>query len=618
MPVHFYDRQHQIGDLLPKLMEASSWGFDTETTGLNRFEDKVIAVQIGNERDQHVIDTRNVNIEPLRPFFESKKVKKVAHNAAFDWNMVMTSFKMDIEGLRCTMMAEQLLHVGRKFSGFGLAVILEERMDIVMSKEERMTFTHHKGPYTENQIEYMAKDVRYLLPLCKIQCADMANDGVGQTWALECEAIAPFESMGLNGFKMDVPAWSGLIKTNADEAEEKRIKMDEFARQYWETDMFGDVCINYGSPKQMLDLLHRMRVTIRMKNHATGKEEDILIPNTNDASLKLVEKVPFIDLLKRKRTLDKMVSTYGQKFLDSIRDDTGRIHFELKQLGTETGRPASRKTSSYNPLNIPRDKRYRHAFIADPDYLIETDDYAACELRIWAEVSQDPGLCEAFRRGEDIHSYVGSKLFKMEVSKTVNSDKRQLTKPVNFGIAYGMGVWTLYYRALGEGLNVTIDEMKALYKTYTQTEFVQGVKYLRETGKSSVERGYATTIGGRRRYWLAPNPNNRETFPNGAADKKYRGVIGSMEREAGNMEIQGTCSDMIKRALRLIYDAIKERGFRTELKNMPYDEIVTMTHKDDSPEFVEIKRKLMIQAAEEYVKTVPMEVEGEVMGCWTK
>lgn len=621
MNVVFINRQQQVCDLLPKVMEQKNLGFDTETTGLDPFKDEVIAVQIGNEDVQYVIDAREVNLEPLKPFFDSKANKKILHNASFDWSMLYKTKGIDLEGMRCTYIAEKLLFNGKKESGFSLDAVLESRLGVKLDKSIRMSFENHRGAFTQAQIDYMAADIKYLVPLAKEMSRDLQRDGLGPTWVLECEAIAPFDSMGLNGFKLDADKWRESIEYNRGKAEEAREMMDDMIRSFWVTDMFGNVMINYDSPQQILELMRdKMKIKVPQRNPQTGKEELMIVQNTNGQGLKLAHKVPFVKLLSEYRTYQKMISTYGQKFIDNIHPITGKLHFKLNQLGTATGRPTSRKGSAYNPLNIPRDKKYRHAFIADDDYVIETDDYSGCELRIWAELSQDPGLCEAFRNHIDVHSYVGQKLFSVEVSKHVNSHIRQITKPLNFGIAYDMSPMTLYFRCLAEGVDtITFEEIKRLYNIYTKQEFKVGVDYLREVGRKAIqEDGYATTINGRRRYWLHPNPENRTMFPKGEKDQKYRGVISKMQREAGNMPIQGCNADMTKRALRLIWDAKKERGFRTEFKNMPYDEIVTMTHKDDSPEFVEIKRKLMIQAGEEFVKTIPIEVEGAVMGSWTK
>ena len=619
MEITFIDKQHQVDELLPTLMSKPAWGFDTETTGLDFHKDKVLSVQLGNSLGQFVIDTRDVSLEPLRPFFESKEVKKVAHNASFDWSMMWMNYKIDVEAVRCTMMAEQILNVGRKHSGYGLAKVLESRLEIAMEKEVRKTFKDHRGPFTQDQIEYMGADVEHLLPLCQAQIADLVRANLTKTWTVECEAIAPFETMGLNGFKLDKEGWLALVKENQEKLDGVEEKMNEFAKQWWPTDMFGEVNINYGSSPQMLDLLHRMRVTVPSKNKTTGEEIQVPIPNTNDSMLKLVSDSPFVKLLQEHRGYAKLLSTYGMSVLDKVRDDTGRIHFRLNQLGTETGRPAARKgDSDYNPLNIPSDKRYRHAFIADPDYVIETDDYAGQELRIWAHLSQDPGLVEAFQKGIDIHSYVATKLFGVPVSKTQNADKRKLTKPMNFGIAYAMGPDTLYQRMRGDGVEVTRKEVQEIYDTYTQKEFKTGVDYLRSMGRLALEQGYATSLNDRRRYFRLPDASDRDKYPMGRADRAFRAQEGSIRREGGNAKIQMSGSDMLKRGMRLIWDKVKERRFRTEFKNAPYDEIVTMTHKDDSPEFVEIKRKMMVQAAEELVTSVPMEVEGEVMRCWTK
>ncbi len=109
MNVKLLRTTQEVHELLPTIMAKPSWGFDTETTGLDPLTDKVLMAQLGNMHEQFVIDTRTASLEPLRPFFESTEHKKVAHNMAFDWKMIKANYKIEIENSRDTILAEYLL-----------------------------------------------------------------------------------------------------------------------------------------------------------------------------------------------------------------------------------------------------------------------------------------------------------------------------------------------------------------------------------------------------------------------------------------------------------------------------------------------------------------------------
>lgn len=184
-------------------------------------------------------------------------------------------------------------------------------------------------------------------------------------------------------------------------------------------------------------------------------------------------------------------------------------------------------------------------------------------------------------------------------------------------IAYGMSAYSLVEKVNGDGHPMTIDEGKMIFRNY-ERDFQTGVNFLRNAGTQALEQGWLRNIGGRRRYWILPDSENLAKYPGGASDPSYHGRLGGIKREGGNFLIQSVNADMTKHAMVLIRNYKKKHGTRTEFMNQVYDEIVTRTHVDDSPHFSEIKRKLMLEAAQHYLKNIPMEVEGSVGPTWTK
>lgn len=610
----------EVSELLPRLMEKPCWGFDTETTGLNPLRSKVLMVQIGTQNEQYVIDTRKASIEPIRPFLESEFHKKIVHNAGFDWKMIKVNFNIEMECVRDTFFAEKLLFNGKKFSGFGLPDVLFSYLNVEVSKEVRGVFGKGMihGDYTEEMIAYAARDVEYLFPLAWEQARALERDTLQHVWLIECNALPAFCEMELEGQYLDIDGWRQILLENKESARLLEEDMDLLAAPYVGEDLFHKPDINYQSDKEVLKLLQDMGLRARQQNKGSGRWEDVLISSTGAKVLKKIIGSPFVDQLKRLRSLHKRISTYGQTFIDAVDLGTGRIHPRFRQIGTETGRPAAAGKGAVNMLNIPRDKRMRNCFRGDSNELVETDDFSGCELRIWAELSQDPKLCEAFRQGVDIHCYVASSVYNVPVTKkNENAHLRTPAKAINFGIAYGMGAYTLVEQLNGQGFPMELAEGKKIFKKYN-SEFAAGVGYLRAMGALAKRQGWLANLSGRRRYWRLPDPNNKEQFPRGREDPIYLGIVSGIEREGGNYLIQSVNADMTKMAMHGIRKLRKQRGFRTKFMNQVYDEIVTRTHKDDSAEFHPLKQKIMIEAAESLLKSVPMEVDGHVGSCWTK
>jgi len=279
------------------------------------------------------------------------------------------------------------------------------------------------------------------------------------------------------------------------------------------------------------------------------------------------------------------------------------------------------KVANINPLNIPAKAEYRHSFVAEDieDYCIETDDYSGCETRIWGELSLDPQLLYIFDNGIDSHCFVGSKLYRVEVTKdNENAIYRKPAKQLNFGIAYGMSFYKLFEDLNADGFPTTLDEAKKLFDTYSEEIFPVGVNYLRSKGVLASQQGYLSNLNGRIRHWRLPDPYNKTLFPKGKQDPKYKSILSKIQRDGGNFEIQSVNADITKRAMIDIRAFIKEHNVRSKIINAVYDEVVTETHKEDSKWFWKEKQRIMREAAEVWLKRVPMEVSGTVLPYWTK
>jgi DNA polymerase-1 len=426
-------------------MEKRIWGVDTETTGLSHVDDKVLLVQIGDKDNQYLIDTRMTNIEPLRPFFESNNHAKIGHNLKLDYKMIKSNFGIDMERPRDTFLAEKILFNGAKFDGFSLKDCMDSHLGIKMDKNLQKSFIDHQGPFSNAQLEYAANDVKHLETLLMRQCDGdgkefngLRKDKLYDTWILESNCIPCFGDMEVHGLSLAKDKWREIFEENLSQAKKLATEMDELAKPYCsKINLWGEPEINYGSPDQVLKLMHRMELHVTERDFSSGRTVHHLPLKSDDATLKKMGQYPFVRMLQDYRSYMVMYGTFGESFIKAVHPKTGRIHPLFHQIGTETGRPATASDSPVNMLNIPRDKRMRNCFVAPEDYVIETDDFSGCELRIWAHLSQDPQLCQALQEGKDLHCYVASKLYGKPVSKTENAELRTPAKSLNFGRPVG-------------------------------------------------------------------------------------------------------------------------------------------------------------------------------------
>jgi DNA polymerase I len=439
----FIQQQSELEKIIPNLLKKEAWGVDTETTGLDPHVNKVILLQIGRPEEVYVIDTRTVNIEPLSaPFLENKDIFKIFHNAKFDYKMLRGTFGTSMENIRCTFLAEKILSAGLTHymsSEHKFDKVAFKRIGKVIENKEALqkSFIGHTGPFTPAQIEYAGTDAGYLLPVYKAQVVHLTEQKLMHTMKLESEACLAFGDMEFEGMLLDPAAWSKILRENLEEVSRLQAEMDKIVEKYIGTNLFGEVDINYGSPAQMLSLLKKMGIMINRYDFETKEDVTELIKKTDNNSLKQVKGDPFVDLLRKWRSFNIRVNNFGDSYIEAIHPHTGCIHPNFWQIGTGTGRPASGE-SEVNPLNVPREQKYRSCFICEKDEVVESDDFSGCESRILAHISQDPKMIDIFNRGEDIHCGAATELYGVTVTKNnENKHLRTPAKALNFGRPIG-------------------------------------------------------------------------------------------------------------------------------------------------------------------------------------
>jgi len=336
---------------------------------------------------------------------------------------------------------------------------------------------------------------------------------------------------------------------------------------------------NINSPKQLgIILFDKMALTAKgLKKTAGGAR------STRESELEKLKDVhPIIASILAYRELQKLLSTYIDN-IPHVVDAEGRIHPTWHQDGTATGRFSS---SNPNVQNIPVREGLgavvRDAFVAPKGHVLLAFDYSQIEMRVLAMLSGDPGLTEIFQSGDDIHTSVASRVFRVK-PEDVTKEMRRRAKVINFGIIYGMGV-----NALKQNLGSTRDEAQEFYDQYFVT-FPSIAAYFEEVKKEATKKGYTETIMGRRRYF--PNLRSRLPF-----------MKAMSERMAMNAPIQGTAADFIKIAMQNADRAIEKAKISKEAQLIlqVHDELIFEV-KDD-PQVIkkvtELVRGAMVAASQ--------------------
>ncbi|KHD89876.1 MAG: DNA polymerase I [Bdellovibrio sp. ArHS] len=317
---------------------------------------------------------------------------------------------------------------------------------------------------------------------------------------------------------------------------------------------------NVGSPKQLGGILFEKMGLPAAKKTKTGYSTDEEVLSGLDH--------PIAKLILQWRELSKLKSTYVDALPTMIDPKDDRVHTSFNQALTTTGRLSSTHPNLQNiPIKTVRGQQVRKAFIAAPRMKLLSVDYSQIELRILAHISEDPNLCKAFAEDLDIHAATASEIYNVPLNQ-VTSDLRRSAKAVNFGIAYGQGAF-----GLAENLGISRTEAKDIIERYF-TRFKNVREYIEGTVKKAHEQGYVETLFGRRRYIEELKSKNM-------ALKKFG------ERAAINAPIQGTASDLVKKAMIEVFEKVPVR-----MLLQVHDELIFEGTEEDltkySPELVKI------------------------------
>jgi DNA polymerase-1 len=452
-----------------------------------------------------------------------------------------------------TEVAAYLINAGSR--EIALNDLLQKYLGIELDNSPGDLFTSDWDPsitcYLQELWRVLSKELEAM------SCLDLYNQ-------IEMPTMHVLAAMEATGIAIDSKEMKSLLDFfGKEEAEATSLAYKEVGHEF-----------NAASPKQLQVVLFEELKLPKTKKIKTGF-------STDAESLEWLfstTKHPVLASLLRIREVGKLRTTV-EGLLNSTKADS-RIHTTFQQTTTATGRLSSTEPNLQNiPIRSDEGRRIRNCFIAQEPFVdLLTADYSQIEMRIMAHLSDDKGLLEAFRTGEDLHSTVGAQVFDVPVSK-VDADMRRQIKAMSYGLAYGLSSY-----GLANQLDISPTDASILMSKYF--ERFGGIQdYLKEVVKIAREKGYTETILGRRRYLPDLNHENR-------------GRREMAERMALNAPIQGSAADIIKVAMLNVEKAMKSENLASRLLLQVHDELIFEIAKGEHEVMEALVRKQMGSAFE--------------------
>lgn len=546
----------QFAALLDKLSRANTIGIDTETTSLDAMNASLVGISIAFQAGEAVyipvghsltaapeqLDLQDV-LGRLKPHLGNPALKKIGQNLKYDQH-VFANYGIALNGIAGDAMLAS--YIIESHLGHGLDELSERWLGL-----ETITYESLCGKGAKQigfadvaigqATEYAAQDADFALRLEAHLRAQMDEKQLEMYEKMELPVAQVLFEMERNGVQIDR---AELARQSAElGAELMKLEQQAYAA--------ADQPFNLNSPKQLQEILFdKMGIPTKgLKKTAKGGI------STNEAVLEqLAPDYPLPKIILQNRSLAKLKSTYTDKLPEMISPKDGRVHTTYAQAVAITGRLASNNPNLQNiPIRTAEGRRVRRAFTAPQGSVIVSADYSQIELRIMAHLSGDKTLIAAFQNGEDVHRRTAAEVFGT-APENVSSEQRRYAKTINFGLIYGMGQYGLA-KSLG------IDNLSA--KNFIDRYFARypGVaEYMQRTKEQAAAQGYVETLFGRRLY--LPDIRNKNANARAGA-----------ERAAINAPMQGTASDLIKRAMIDVRNCLSD-GIGSKLVMQVHDELV--------------------------------------------
>ncbi len=498
-------------------------------------------------------------------------VAKTAHDAKTA-RRALRRAGAELRGLRMdTMLASYLVNASRRYHA--LEDLAAERLSLEVPL---LPVPDRKDPHRVATRE---------------QRAARAGAGAVAAARLGAQLEAELDRLGLRRLfaEVELPLVDVLVEMEeagiAVDLDYLRALGEEFKREVARIEAEAYAAVGHrfpiASPKQLAALLFEELRLPRGRRTATGYSTDATVLEDLRGAHPVIEKI------LEYREVEKLRSTYAEGLGALVDPETRRVHTTFEQAVAATGRLSSKNPNLQNiPIRTPLGRRIRRAFVAAGDSLLVAADYSQIELRVLAHVSGDPELTKAFREGADVHRRTAAAGFGVP-EEAVTREQRDVAKMLNFGIVYGMSDFGLAWR-----MKMPREEAQRFIEEYFR-RYAQVRRYVVETKAFCAEQGYVETLMGRRRYIADMTSRNSA-------------VRGAAERMAVNMPIQGTAADIMKIAMRRVYDRLAASGLRARVLLQVHDELVAEV---PPAEVDEVARVLSEEMGGAYALDVPLVVD---------
>ena len=586
-----------INKLVNKLIQEKEICIDTETTGIDANNVQLVGLSfcikehegyyVPVKNDGDGIDGAKHILNLFESLFEKNDITWIGQNIKYDF-LVLKWYGVEFKGKTFdTMLAHYVIEPeGRRSMDLLSAQFLGYEpvsIETLIGKKGKNQGTM-RDVELEKITEYAAEDADITLQLKNCFTPLIEKRAVGKIFEeVENPLVRVLVDMEYEGVKVDTTFlndYSKVLEQDAKKAEESVFEQ-------------AGVRFNLASPKQLGDVLFDiLKLDSKAKKTKTGQ-----YATGEDVLSKMAAKHKIVDDILNFRELTKLKSTYVDAIPALINPKTGRIHTSYAQAVAVTGRLSSTNPNLQNiPIRSERGKEIRKAFVPrDPSRLLVSADYSQIELRIVAAISGDPNMCDAFKKGKDIHTATAAKVYGIS-EEDVTKEMRYKAKSVNFGIIYGQGAF-----GLAENLNISRTEAKEIIDNYKK-EFPYIQKYMDQQINNAKELGFVETLMGRKRWLRDINSSNFT-------------VRGFAERNAINSPIQGSAADMIKLAMISVHREMKKKTWESKMILQVHDELVFDAVESELQELKTLILKCMTSAMV-LPNDVPVEAEIGVGKNW--
>ena len=573
------DTDDKLASLTEKISRAPILALDTETTSTDPMRADLVGISFSvAEGEGYYLPLRHTdgpNLDlgavksRLAAMLSDPRIPKAGHNIKYDLTVLARAGLPISAPAFDTMIAEWLCNpasrsLGLKDLGFVRLGVEMTPIEALIGKGAKQ-ITMDRVPAAQ-AAPYAAADADITLRLVAPLRQEMAERSQTKLFEeMEMPLIPVLAAMEQEGITLDLPYLSRL--GDDFQAELRKIETEVHA-------LIGRP-FNLNSTQQLADALFgqlQLQPPDKSRKTAAGKYS-----TAADVLESLVGQHPVVELILRHRELSKLLSTYVIALRDEVNPVTGRVHTSYNQTGTVTGRVSSSDPNLQNiPTRTEEGRRLRRAFTGTSGRRLLSIDYSQIELRLAAHMAKDPGMTEAFQRGEDIHAATAAAVYGVPLAEVTPAMRRH-AKAVNFGLLYGQTAF-----GLTRSTDMTLSDAEKFISTYF--ERFSGIRdFVNNTKRLAAQQGYVETMLGRRRYFPELGPTAR-------LDVNARNRA---EREAINAPVQGSAADIMKIAMIRLPDALAQAGLDARMILQVHDELVLDCPPAEIPRAARIVRQIM-------------------------